>query len=107
MQSLRSQDESLDAFLVLAILSISARFTPSLIERYGGKQRAVQVLSEKALSLATDRMLNPTIQVVQAFHLLGLTDWTLENGFRSRVSGVTVVEICPRDVQKLMSLCLL
>lgn len=48
MHQLLTDPGSISPFLLLAILSISARFTPSLVERYGGRKEAVDAILARA-----------------------------------------------------------
>ncbi len=43
LDRLEKNRESISVFLLLCILGVSARFTPSLVARYGGHQKAMRV----------------------------------------------------------------
>ncbi len=42
LDRLENDRESISVFLLLCILSVSARFTPSLVARYGGHEKAMK-----------------------------------------------------------------
>lgn len=69
-------------FLLLSILSVSARFTASLVRRYGGAVKAAEVFMARAASLVPEEMYKPTLERTQAFFLLGIAEWG--NGDRDR-----------------------
>ncbi|KAI5479960.1 hypothetical protein MNV49_002250 [Pseudohyphozyma bogoriensis] len=54
--SIQSPTDPVSPFLILAILTVSARFTPSLIDRYGGTTEAVEVLSGRAHRLLAEML---------------------------------------------------
>ncbi|KAM0752920.1 hypothetical protein T439DRAFT_323535 [Meredithblackwellia eburnea MCA 4105] len=85
LHQLSTEPQSINTFLLLSILAISARFTPSLIERYGGKLAASDVFAARAHAMILDEMMMPTIERAQAFYLLGICDWGRGFGFRSRM----------------------
>lgn len=76
---------SVPTFLLLAILATSARFSPSLIKRFGGRRAAAEVFKSRALSLVPDEMLLPSLPRLQAFFLLGVSEWAEGSGQRAWV----------------------
>ncbi|KAF6815378.1 hypothetical protein CPLU01_14148 [Colletotrichum plurivorum] len=82
-QQLQRNHRSVSVFLVLGILSISARFSPALTERYGGEMKAVDFFMERASDLALAELYQePTLERCQAFYLLSLAQQG--SGWRNR-----------------------
>lgn len=82
---------SVSPFLLSCILSISARFTPSLVRRYGGPARATENFLQIARALASAEMYKPSLERTQGFFLLAISEWG--NGDKERSSmdmGVAV-----------------
>ena len=77
---------SVSGFLLLSVLSISARFTPSLIRRYGADGKAGEHFMKCAGQLVGDEMYEPTLDRAQAFFLLGVAEWGRGAKNRSSVS---------------------
>jgi len=77
--------ESVSLFLILSILSVSCRFTPCLINRYGSCQAAADYFIKHASSLVSDAMYETTLENTQAFFLLALAQWGCGNKKRSSV----------------------
>ncbi|WVW85959.1 hypothetical protein I302_107997 [Kwoniella bestiolae CBS 10118] len=75
-----SHPESVSQFLLLAICSIAAPFTPTLVSRYGGKKRATDFFLGKADEILGREMVRPSLERAQAFLLLGVTEWGQGNG---------------------------
>ncbi|WVQ67192.1 uncharacterized protein L199_005387 [Kwoniella botswanensis] len=75
-----SHPESVSQFLLLAICSIAAPFTPTLVNRYGGKKRATDFFLAKADEILGREMVRPSLERAQAFLLLGVTEWGQGNG---------------------------
>ncbi|KAK4155157.1 hypothetical protein C8A00DRAFT_42210 [Chaetomidium leptoderma] len=72
-ERLRTQHRSVSVFFLLGILSVSARLTPALIERYGSAMRASETFMERASVLAQNELYNePTLERSQAFYLLSI-----------------------------------
>ncbi|KAL2753952.1 hypothetical protein ACRALDRAFT_2108436 [Sodiomyces alcalophilus JCM 7366] len=72
-QRLQREDRSVSVFLLLSILSISARFSPSLAERYDGEINAVDYFMAQASNLALRELYQePTLERCQAFYLLSI-----------------------------------
>jgi hypothetical protein len=62
-----------NVFLLLGILSISARFTPPLAARYGSGIKAAEMFMERASKLACSKLYGtPTLEICQAFYLLSI-----------------------------------
>ncbi|KAI8160119.1 putative transcriptional regulatory protein [Colletotrichum sp. SAR 10_65] len=82
-QQLHRDHRSVSVFLVLGILSVSARFSPTLTERYGGEMKAVDFFMERASTLALNELYQePTLERCQAFYLLSLAQQG--SGWRNR-----------------------
>lgn len=81
-EQLRTDRDSIDVFLLSGILSVSARFTPSLVRRYGGGTNATQIFLQQASCLVQDRMFRPTLESIQGFFLISIAEWG--NGDKNR-----------------------
>ncbi|KAK7419514.1 hypothetical protein QQX98_003283 [Neonectria punicea] len=91
LENLRVNPSSVSKFLLACILSISARFTPSLVARYGSARRATDHFLEVSRSMVPAEMYSPSLERIQAFFLLAISQWG--NGDRDRSSmdmGVAV-----------------
>jgi hypothetical protein len=64
------------------MLSISARFTPTLCKRFGHGKNASEFFMEIAQVMVADEMWETSLENTQAFFLLGLGDWG--RGLRNR-----------------------
>ncbi|KAI0130124.1 hypothetical protein BJ170DRAFT_301847 [Xylariales sp. AK1849] len=65
--------ESVSVFLLLSLLSISARFNKKIQARYGSSQRAVEWFTRSAERLAINELYQqPTLERCQAFLLLSI-----------------------------------
>ena len=73
-------------FLLLCILCVSARFTPSLVARYGGHSKAMKTFVQRAEDLASTEIYNPTLETIQGFILLGTAEWANGKENKSLVS---------------------
>ncbi|KAF5361492.1 hypothetical protein D9758_006203 [Tetrapyrgos nigripes] len=83
MHTLLTSPSSLSPFLLLSMLSISARFTPSLIQRYGSGPNAAQVFAKRAQKLAGEELLGATtLERAQGFFLCSI--WSWGSGYRDR-----------------------
>lgn len=72
-ERLRTDHRSISVFLLLSILSISARFTPALVERYGGGMKAAETFMDRASAVALTELYEvPTLERCQAFYLLSV-----------------------------------
>ncbi|KAF4987497.1 hypothetical protein FDECE_15419 [Fusarium decemcellulare] len=64
---------SVSVFLVVSILSISARLSPSLAARYGSGMKAAEFFMDRAATLAYGELYQePTLERCQAFYLLSI-----------------------------------
>lgn len=83
MHQLQTTPESLSVFLLLSMLSISARFTPTLVQRYETPSKAAQVFAKRAQTLVGEEILGaPTLDRAQAFFLCSIWNWG--SGYRDR-----------------------
>ncbi|KAF9255995.1 hypothetical protein L218DRAFT_882823 [Marasmius fiardii PR-910] len=65
------------------MLSISARFTPSLVQRYKGPANAASVFAKRAQQLAGQEILETaTLERAQGFFLCSI--WSWGSGYRDR-----------------------
>ncbi|OAQ85025.1 chitinase 1 precursor [Purpureocillium lilacinum] len=72
-ERLRRDHRSVNLFLVMSILSISARLSPSLKARYGTGVKAAEFFMERAASIAIGEVYQePTLERCQAFYLLSI-----------------------------------
>ncbi|KAK4043803.1 hypothetical protein C8A01DRAFT_12763 [Parachaetomium inaequale] len=72
-ERLRTQHRSVSVFFLLGILSVSARLTPALVERYGSAVRASEAFMERASALAQNELYRePALERCQAFYLLSI-----------------------------------
>lgn len=73
MERLRTDHRSISPFLLLGIISISARFTPSLVKQYRtgveASEAYIASASRLALKLLYDK---PSLQTCQGFYLLSI-----------------------------------
>ncbi|GAA6048766.1 hypothetical protein JCM3770_003953 [Rhodotorula araucariae] len=75
VQRLELSPDSISLFLLLAILTISARYTPSLVERFGNELAATEFYAQHAYTLIGNEMLRPSLQNCQAFFILAAYEW--------------------------------
>ncbi|KAM7220089.1 hypothetical protein V8F06_004603 [Rhypophila decipiens] len=72
-ERLRTNPRSVSVFYLLGILSVSARLTPSLVQRYGGGVNAAETFMERATSVALNELYKePDLEKCQAFYLLSI-----------------------------------
>ncbi|KAH6880530.1 n-carbamoylsarcosine amidase [Thelonectria olida] len=91
LEDLISNPSSISKFLLTCILSISARFTPSLAQRYGGPRHATDYFLDIAKALVPAEMYRPSLERIQAFFLLAICQWGNGDGDRSSMDmGVAV-----------------
>ncbi|GKT69360.1 hypothetical protein ColTof4_01783 [Colletotrichum tofieldiae] len=82
-QQLQRDHRSVSVFLLLGILSVSARFSPALAQRYQGEMKAVDFFMERASNMALNELYQePTLERCQAFYLLSLAQQG--SGWRNR-----------------------
>ncbi|GAV99568.1 n-carbamoylsarcosine amidase [Lentinula edodes] len=83
MHTLITAPQSISTFLLLSMLSISARFSPRLIERYGSGAAAADVFARQAQKLAGEELAGAaTLDRAQAFFLCSIWNWG--SGYRDR-----------------------
>ncbi|TQV92119.1 chitinase 1 precursor [Cordyceps javanica] len=72
-EKLRMSPHSCNLFLLLSILSVSARMTPALCARYGTGVKAAEYFMERASRIALERVYaEPSLELCQAFYLLSI-----------------------------------
>ncbi|GAA6043420.1 hypothetical protein JCM8097_008586 [Rhodosporidiobolus ruineniae] len=92
--------ESISTLFLLAMLAVSARYTPSLLKLHGGTpQQASSVYMEQACQLLGNELAEPTLERVQALYMLGLCDLGAGNGFRA-----TVLQSVARQMAEMLEL---
>lgn len=70
---LRNDHRSVNLFLLMSILSISARLSPSLKARYGTGVKAAEFFMDRAAGIAIGEVYQePTLERCQAFYLLSI-----------------------------------
>lgn len=73
IQQLQSDCRSISVFLILSILSISARMTPSLVEMYGSSIKAAEHFMDRASQIVQyQTYTGATLEKCQAFYLLSI-----------------------------------
>ncbi|KAF5669020.1 general repressor of transcription [Fusarium heterosporum] len=71
-QQLVEDRQSVSLFLVVSILSISARLSPSLSTRYGNGMEASQFFMDQGALMARDEVYQSSLENCQAFYLLSI-----------------------------------
>ncbi|TVY35984.1 hypothetical protein LSUB1_G002953 [Lachnellula subtilissima] len=87
LERLAVDRKSIGVFFLLSILSVSARFTKCLIDRYGDANKAIDYFIMKASELLPSEIYNPSLERTQAFFLLGVSEWTQGNRTRSALDS--------------------
>ncbi|CAK7226699.1 hypothetical protein SBRCBS47491_006318 [Sporothrix bragantina] len=83
IHQLREQPRSISLFLLLSLLSVSGRMTPSLVKAYGGADSTAELFMDRASTIAlTELYQEPTLPRCQAFYLLSLAQQG--SGYRNR-----------------------
>ncbi|CAK7233250.1 hypothetical protein SCUCBS95973_008531 [Sporothrix curviconia] len=83
IQQLREQPRSISLFLLLSLLSVSGRMTPSLVKAYGSADSTAELFMDRASTIAlTELYQEPTLPRCQAFYLLSLAQQG--SGYRNR-----------------------
>jgi hypothetical protein len=95
LERLSKDRESTNIFLILSILAVSTRFTPSLIRRYGSASDAVDYFIFHASSWVHEAMYEPSLEHIQAFFLLSVAQWG--NGDRMKSSVRTGYTFTPSE----------
>lgn len=82
-EKLRKDHRSCNVFLLLSILSISARLSPALRARYGTGVKAAEFFIERASQMTLGELYaEPTLERCQAFYLLSIAQQG--NGLRNK-----------------------
>lgn len=98
-ERLIKEPRSVSAFLLLSILSISARFTPSLIKRYNGGLNATDIFLRRAETMALSQIYQPSLEAIQGFFLIGLAEGgkgdkyrgSIHTGLAVRMAGILLL----------------
>lgn len=98
LERLAVDRKSISVFFLLSILSVSARFTKCLIERYGDASKATDYFIMKASDLLPSEIYNPSLERTQALLLLGISEWTQGNRTRSAVRHILYPGLVFADV---------
>jgi hypothetical protein len=86
LERLTKDPKSVSVFLLLSMLSIAARLTTCLHRRYGDPVKATDYFIDRACDILHNEMYDPTIERIQAFFLLGVSEWVQGSRNRSAVS---------------------
>lgn len=93
-ERLRTNHQSVSVFFLLSLLSISARLTPALVERYGSAVKAAETFMERASRVAVGEVYkDPTLERCQAFYLLSIAQQGSGIRYHSSV-GIPPLEYC-------------
>lgn len=84
LQAVARDRTQISTFLLSCILSVSARFTPALVRRYGSAAKATDHFLEICRTMALTEMYRPSLERTQAFFLLAISEWG--NGDKDRSS---------------------
>jgi hypothetical protein len=84
-ERIQSRKEDISLFLLLGILSIAARFTPSLVKRYTNAQAATDHFLRHAEALVASHMYKPSLETIQGFFLTSLAEWGKGSKERSSI----------------------
>lgn len=90
LERLSTDRESISVFFILSILSVAARFTKCLVERYGDVVKATDYFIHRASELIPNEIYKPNLERTQALFLLGVSEWTQGNRTRSAVRRIHV-----------------
>ncbi|KIW19657.1 hypothetical protein PV08_00231 [Exophiala spinifera] len=91
LEQLENDRRSVNVFLLVSMLAISARFTPALCKRFGGSSQASEFFAEIAHTMIADEMWETCLENAQAFFLLGMADWGKGDRARSSINmGIAV-----------------
>lgn len=86
-ERLRTHHRSVSVFFLLGVLSVSARLTPALIERYGSAVSAAETFMERASAVAQAELYKePSLERCQGFYLLSIAQQGSGMKHRSSVS---------------------
>ena len=96
IERLSKNADSVNVFLLISMLTISARFTPELCTRFGGGPPASDFFMEMANVLVAEEMFKLDLETAQAFFLLGMAEWgkgersrsAIHMGIAVRIAGV-------------------
>jgi hypothetical protein len=96
LERLTKDPDTVNIFLLISMLTISARFTPELCSRFGGGKKAADFFMETANVLVADEMFKTELETAQAFFLLGMAEWgkgernrsAIHMGIAVRIAGV-------------------
>lgn len=99
IESITRNLNSVSPFLLSCILSISARFTPCLVRRYGGSLRATENFLHIARAMVGTEMYKPSLERTQGFFLLAISEWG--NGEKDRSSMDMALAVRMASILKL------
>ena len=91
LEQMETDQDSVNVFLLLSMLGISARFTPELCDRFKGSKNASEFFLDIAHIMIADEMWKTNLENAQAFFLLGMADWGRGDRERSAINmGIAV-----------------
>ncbi|KPV76194.1 uncharacterized protein RHOBADRAFT_52235 [Rhodotorula graminis WP1] len=85
IHQLSTRPDTVSPFLLLAILSISARFVPVLVAQHGSPTRASEHYAARAHDLVLGELVSPSLAAVHALYLLAVHDFCHGTAFRAKV----------------------
>ncbi|KFG80430.1 hypothetical protein MANI_012958 [Metarhizium anisopliae] len=102
-ERLRKDSRSTSLFLLMGILSISARLSPAFKLRYGTGVKAAEYFMERASSIAFEEVYQePTLERCQAFYLLSIAQQGSGERNRSYVRPLSPVSLSAGDITTLL-----
>lgn len=75
LERLTTDPKSVSVPLLLGMLSIAARLTTCLHRRYDDPVEATEYYINRACEILPGEMYEPTVERIQAFCLLGVSEW--------------------------------
>jgi hypothetical protein len=91
LERLSKDRSSISLFFILSILSVSARFSPTLIKRYGDCASAGDYFIWHASRMVGQILYSPTLENIQALFLLALAQYAQGDRTRSSMNmGIAV-----------------
>lgn len=85
LHELQTRTGAHSPFLLLAMLSVSARLTPSLLSYFGSIPEATNFFLSRTHAYLADGLAAPTLERVQALYILSLAESAEGNSFRAQM----------------------
>ncbi len=80
---IKSSSQSISTFLIYSLLSLVSGTSPLIIARFGTPQLARSTYKSLSMSMIPSVCCSPSLEVIQGFYLLALSDWGEGTGARS------------------------